>query len=214
MAEETVQDDHPSDVASDGEGAPSSWSLIAAIAIAILVVTLIPGRHAYGLSIPRHAFNPMALVFAVPAILAALMTRRSPMPVTIAAAALTMFMMPRMVLAPSNAILSPILVGLAVWLACTRSPIPTSGLKRAPGVAMPLRLWIPALALALTPLPFIARAAFRHSDAPMGMVTAMFVMPIVFAVLTSWIVAFATDRFGVAMSRDTIRRTSSESSAT
>lgn len=211
MEAETVQSDHPSEAASVDDGAPSPWSLIAAIAIAVLVVTFIPGRHAYGLSIPRHAFSPMALVFAVPAILAALMTRRSPMPVTVAAAVLTMLMMPRMVLAPSNAILSPILVGLAVWLACTRSPIPTSGSRRAPGVAMPLRLWIPGVALALTPLPFIARAAFRHSDAPMGMVTAMFVMPIVFAVLTSWIVAFATDRFGIAVSRDTIRRTSTES---
>jgi len=206
VVEETVENDREPSVTLVDEQAPSPWSLIAAIMIAILIVTLIPGRHAYGLAMPRHAFSPWALVFAIPAILTALMTRRSPMPVTIAATTLMMVMHPRMLFAPSSGILAPVLMGVAVWLACTRSPIPGSGLRRAPGETMPLRIWIPAIALVLTPLPFIARAMFRHSDAPMGMVTAMFVMPVVFAILTSWIVAFATDRFGAAIGRDALRR--------
>lgn len=195
---------------SERDAAPSPWSLAIALALSMVLLAILgpilSSLFGRGFHLTRLWLSPMGVLMAAPAVMAALLTRRSPLPVTISAAAIAMLTMPRMPFPHTLGYMPALFAGLAVWLAATRSPIPSPGLRRAPGERMPSRFWIPAVALLMVPLPIIVRALVANRDAPVGIATAMIVLPVAYAIFGAWLAAFVCDRFGAAVAKDALAR--------
>lgn len=203
------------DEAIAGDQAPPPIAIIAAYAGAILAFLLISGIfaatlwHSYGhgrsLRMTIMAV-PMLAIMLAPSFIAAMLTRRSPLPVTISAAALAVILQPGLLLARTPGLIGAVVVGAAIWLAATRLRIRTVDERRPVGEPMPLRVWMPVLALALGTLPFIARSMSNDPFKPIGYATMFMVAPFIWLLLVSWLSAVVPDRIGAFIGRDALRR--------
>jgi hypothetical protein len=199
------------DVPESGEAAPPVLAILAAYGAAVLALALISIAvastfwHGRALRMALMSVPMIAIMFA-PSFIAALMTRRSPLPVTISAAALGMILQPGLLMTRTPGLVSAAIVGTAIWLAAKRLRIEPTDRRRPVGRAMPLRIWMPASAIALGLLPFLARSMSNDPFKPVGYATMFLVAPFVWLLMVSWLSAVVPDRIGAFVGRDALRR--------
>lgn len=195
--------------------APDPWVLVAAVLAASFCMTLVnmaiehttktdTFQTAYRFSILDIGWLVMqAAMIAIPAIVAVLMTRRSAMPITVAAAALVTILLPKMDMYGLPWILGVAVMALFVWLACTRSPIKSTDKRRGPGE--PMNRKIPGRVVKICLISFvliaIAMIAFMGS---MGALLVLMIIPICYKVALGWFAAVVCDGFGTKNERNAI----------
>jgi hypothetical protein len=187
---------------SDRSRAPLRSALIGAVVIGTLVQAMSQGMFSL-----RYA-GLYALIYvvglgAVVPISIVLITRRSPALVTTIAVLLLRIPMIRF---DPSMVVSIVVSGVLVWFACTLPSLASSDERRAPGVRMRCRWWMPVVGIVLLSAPYVVRASYSDPYVPVGAVTALFTVPAALVLLAIWIPAFLVDAVGALLTGRAARK--------
>lgn len=143
----------------------------------------------------------MAILQLVPPVAVVLMTRRSPALVTaLSVVALGLLQKISLIVYP-QVLIPPLVTGLFVWIACVSGATASHDERREPGERMRSHWWMPVVGLALMTVPYLVRASVADGDVPVGMVTAMLVLPVAIGLIVIWIPSFLVDAIGAMVTR-------------